>query len=106
MPGDLTRKIGSKGKSALSALLLAVFASLQLLAAVPALHAFVHKDANSPNHECGVTLFLHGQVDSSTVAVAVVLPIPSLVVREVISLGPLVFRDTPLSSSRGPPFLS
>jgi len=106
VPGGLTSKIGSKGKRAISALLLAVFASLQILAAVPALHSFVHEDANSPNHECGVTLFLHGQVDSSDVAVQVVLVAAPPVVHEFFSQNPLIFRDIPLRPGRGPPVLS
>jgi hypothetical protein len=97
--------MGLTAKRKVSALLLAVFMSLQILAAVPFLHALVHSDCHSPTHECGVTLFLHGQVNSSEVAVDIVLP-PPPVIHEMSCQRPFVSRDKPLRPGRGPPLFS
>lgn len=48
---------------------------LNLLAAVPSLHELIHHDAGEADHQCAVTMFAHGQVDSSVVEVA--LPVPA-----------------------------
>jgi len=106
VPGAGPGKMGLTAKRKVSALLLALFMGLQLLAAAPGLHALVHPDCNAPNHECGVTLFLQGQVDSSDVAVAVVLAPPVTVAHEVFAECPFVSRDKPLLPGRGPPVLS
>jgi hypothetical protein len=50
---------------------LGVFLLVQVMAAVPAFHSWVHHDAGDPNHECAVTLFLHGQVHAASFAVEV-----------------------------------
>lgn len=47
---------------------------LNALAASPALHELIHKDANQASHACVVTLFAHGQVDSASGEVPVVVP--------------------------------
>jgi hypothetical protein len=98
--------MGLTARRNLSALLFAVFASLQVLAAVPALHTAIHEDASSPNHECAVTMFLHGQVNSSDVAVAVIVVPPPVIVHESIPANPFISRGTPLRPGRGPPVLS
>jgi len=43
------------------------------MAAIPALHELIHHDADKADHECAVTLFAHGKVDSTTVDVPVVV---------------------------------
>ena len=48
---------------------------LNLLAASPSLHEWFHADAGHEDHQCAVTLFAHGQVDSATVEVAAVAPV-------------------------------
>jgi hypothetical protein len=55
-------------------LLIALVLLLNAMAAVPALHEWVHRDADQAGHQCAVTLFAHGQVESSAHAVSVVLP--------------------------------
>jgi hypothetical protein len=40
---------------------------LNLLAASPTLHEKFHADAGHEEHQCAVTLFAHGQVDSACV---------------------------------------
>ena len=96
------KKLESK-RRCVSALLLAVFLSLQAMAALPALHAFVHHDSSDPNHECAVTLLLHGQVDASSAAT------PVFVAPQILSVVPdapeaiFVSADLRLLPSRGPP---
>jgi hypothetical protein len=47
---------------------------LNLLAASPGLHQLVHADANAPEHQCAITLFAHGQVNSPVTDAPVALP--------------------------------
>ena len=56
----------------LSALLLAVG-----LAVSPQLHARFHSDADSPNHECAVTLIASGSYEHSAAPVVVLAPQPA-----------------------------
>lgn len=50
---------------------------LNLLAASPSLHERLHPDAGKAGHECAVTVFAHGHVDSPAVEVAVAVPVVS-----------------------------
>ena len=59
------------GKPALAALLVGVILLLDAMAACPALHELIHHDADQPGHECAVTMFMHGKVDTATVEVVV-----------------------------------
>jgi hypothetical protein len=93
-------------KRRLAALLLSLIVVLQILAAVPALHSLVHDDANSPNHECAVTMFLHGQVDASASTVEIVLAPSIAVERAACFESSFVSRDILLPSNRGPPLFS
>lgn len=106
MPGLTPAKLGLTARRKVSAFLLGVFLSLQVLAAVPFLHALVHADCNDPTHECGVTLFSHGQVDSCDTAVFVVPIAPVPFVQEPAPCSVLFALDTPLLPGRGPPVLS
>ena len=63
------------GKSALSGLLVALVLLLNALAASPALHELIHKDADQASHSCVVTLFAHGQIDSASCEVPVAVPL-------------------------------
>ena len=47
---------------------------LNLLAASPSLHELFHADAGKEGHQCAVTLFAHGQVDTPAVEVAAIIP--------------------------------
>lgn len=57
---------------------------LNLLVASSSLHEILHADASHAGHQCAVTLFAHGQVDSAvadvspaaTVALVLLSPIP------------------------------
>lgn len=41
------------------------------MAVCPALHELLHKDAANAGHECAVTIFTHGKVDTANVDVPV-----------------------------------
>jgi hypothetical protein len=43
---------------------LALFLALQLFAASSPLHQAIHSDANSPGHQCAITMIAQGQVDA------------------------------------------
>jgi hypothetical protein len=66
------------GKPALAALLVGLILLLDAMAACPSLHELIHKDADKATHQCAVTLFAHGQVDSATVEVPACAP-PALI---------------------------
>ena len=96
-------KVFRKQRQGASALLLALFLSLQAMAALPALHALAHPDSSNPDHECAVTLFAHGQVDAPSATAPVfrapVCPIFSQSLPGII----FVSADIRLLPSRGPP---
>ena len=58
------------GKSSLAALLIGLILLLNAMAACPALHELIHKNAGKANHDCAVTMFAHGKVDSATVEIS------------------------------------
>jgi hypothetical protein len=61
------------GKSTLAALLIGLILLLNAMAACPALHELIHKDADKADHECAVTMFAHGKVESAGVDVPVLV---------------------------------
>jgi hypothetical protein len=65
------------GKAALAALLVGMILFLDAMAASPALHELIHKDADKAGHECAVTMFAHGKVESATVEVPAIVPAAS-----------------------------
>ena len=68
------RHFKAHGKAVIASLLVGLVLLLDAMAACPALHELIHKDAGRPDHECAVTMFAHGQVDSASVDVPVVVP--------------------------------
>lgn len=79
---------------------------LNLLAASPSLHEQFHADASNAQHQCAVTLFAHGQVDSSVLDVA--LPLPATLTEFLLQFSvsiPNALVAT-LPPSRGPPVSS
>ena len=62
----------------MSGLLVALVLLLNALAASPALHELIHKDAEQAGHSCVVTLFAHGQIDSASGDVPLAVPIASI----------------------------
>lgn len=74
----IRRQFVQIGKPALAALLIGIVLMLDAMAACPALHELIHKDADSPNHHCAVTLLAHGKVSAATCEIFI--PPPTLVV--------------------------
>jgi hypothetical protein len=62
------------GIPTLAALLVGLILLLNAMAACPALHELLHKDAEHADHHCAVTMFAHGKVDSVTCEVPIVAP--------------------------------
>lgn len=76
---------------------------LNLLAASPSLHERLHPDASHAEHQCAVTMFTHGQVDSPVVDV--VLPAPAAPVEflPLTSVSVVTALVETLPPGRGPP---
>ncbi len=78
---------------------------LDAMAACPELHELIHKDADEHDHQCAVTMFAQGKVESATVEV----PIPEATA--IVQAEPQIIFSvfTPdirnLSQARAPPFL-
>jgi len=68
------RQFKQPGRAAIASLLTGLVLLLNAMAASPALHEWFHADAGESGHQCAVTLFAHGQVDSSTVDVIITSP--------------------------------
>jgi hypothetical protein len=92
---------------AVTALLLAILVLLlDAMAACPVLHELIHHDADEPGHECAVTLFAHGQVDSVTMDVPVIVPAATTAIipqRDFSVFAPAIQN---LPAGRGPPVFS
>jgi hypothetical protein len=54
------------GIPTLAASLVGLILLLDAMAACPALHEMIHKDADEADHHCAVTMFAQGKVDSAT----------------------------------------
>lgn len=76
---------------------------LNAMAACPALHELIHHDADSDEHHCAVTLFAHGQVDSSTVDVSVAMSPASIEAAPQVLLSVFAPAIENLPDGRGPP---
>jgi len=90
-------------QAGLSALLMAMVLLLDVLAASPELHERIHQDRASSSHECAVTLFAHGQVDSACVEVSLIQPlawVERVVPVEIFSFSPAIEH---LPAGRAPP---
>jgi hypothetical protein len=76
---------------------------LNLLAASPSLHEKFHADAGHAEHQCGVTLFAHGQVDSSCVDVLVSAPVTLAVTAPQLEFSVFSPGIENLPAGRAPP---
>ena len=63
-----------RGQAIIASLLTGIVLLLNAMAASPSLHEWFHPDAGKADHQCAVTMFAHGQVDSASVDV----PVPAL----------------------------
>ncbi|HEY5041886.1 MAG TPA: hypothetical protein VIK53_07770 [Verrucomicrobiae bacterium] len=92
-------------KAVIASLLAGLVLLLDAMAACPALHELIHHDADQPGHECAVTLFAHGHVDSTSVDVpvaAAVVPIETTLQAEFLVFAPAIQN---LPAGRAPPVL-
>ena len=94
-----------KARAGLAGLCLGVLLMVQAMAAAPALHELVHSDSANPAHQCVVTLFVHGQVHCSSVAVEVSQFVPCFSCRQERPGVVFISADVQLLSCRGPPAL-
>ncbi|HZT23277.1 MAG TPA: hypothetical protein VFB55_10245 [Verrucomicrobiae bacterium] len=94
------------GKASLAALLAGMILFLDAMAACPALHEWIHKDADKPDHHCAVTLIAHGKVSAATCEI--IIPPPTLVVEAprhfIISAFSPAIENLP--QGRAPPAVS
>jgi hypothetical protein len=76
---------------------------LNLLAASPALHEWLHADAGQVEHQCAVTMLAHGQVDAPVVDVALPVPVAPIEFLPQTSVSILNALVATLPPGRGPP---
>jgi hypothetical protein len=62
-------------KPALAILLVGLVLLLNAMAVVPALHELIHQDSNKADHQCAVTLFAHGYVESAACDVPAIVSV-------------------------------
>ena len=91
------------GKPALAASLVGLILLLNAMAACPALHELIHKDADEADHHCAVTMFMHGQVESTTCDIPVVTPTISIEATSQIKFSVLSTVIENLPHGRAPP---
>ncbi len=91
------------GKSAVAVLLIGMILLLDAMAACPALHELIHKDADKPGHECAVTMFAHGKVESATVETPAILPTASIEGAPQIEFSVFSAATENLPQGRAPP---
>ena len=94
------------GKAVIASLLVCLVLLLDAMAACPALHELIHKDAGKADHDCAVTMFAHGKVDSVTVEVFAVTSSASIETppQFVISVFAPAIENLP--AGRAPPVFS
>jgi hypothetical protein len=76
---------------------------LNVLAASPQLHEQFHPDANSSHHQCAVTLFAHGQVDSAAVEISAVVPAAAIEICPQFTFSVFAPAIENLPAGRAPP---
>jgi hypothetical protein len=93
------------GKAAIGSLLVGMILFLDAMAACPTLHELIHHDADKPGHECAVTMFAQGKVESASVDVT--QPAPTVSIEMEHRFESFVFSTAieNLPQSRAPPAL-
>ena len=94
-----------RGQASIASLLVCLILLLDAMAASPTLHELIHKDAGKADHDCAVTMFAHGKVDSVSVEISPVMP--SAAVAPPCLTGISVFAPAieNLPAGRAPPLL-
>ena len=91
------------GKPVLAVLLVGLVLLLNAMAALPALHELIHKDADVAGHQCAATLFAHGQVDSPVLEVAAIVRVAPVEFLPLTSDSLFNALVETLPPGRGPP---
>ncbi len=104
--GPIARPLHGPARAAAGALLL-LWLGIFAVTACPQLHERIHKDAQSPDHQCFITQIQHQQLLAGSCPVAV--PAPASV--ELAPVRPVEIQtfsvtDYRLSPSRAPPAVS
>jgi hypothetical protein len=101
----LTRHCQRPGQDVIASLLAGLVLLLNAMATSPSLHEWFHADAGKEDHQCAVTLFAHGQVDSASVDVPISAPLTFVetVPSAVISVFSPAIENLP--AGRAPPVL-
>jgi len=86
-------------------LLIGMILLLDAMAACPALHEMIHKDADCPEHQCAVTTLAHGKIESAVCEI--IIPPPTVLVEITRHFTISVFRPAieNLPPGRAPPAL-
>jgi len=91
------------GKSFVAVLLGGLVLFMAVLASSETLHKLIHKDADKASHQCAVTLFAHGQVESAVCDVPAVLPTALVETTPHIEFSVLSTAIENLPHGRAPP---
>ncbi|HEX4350652.1 MAG TPA: hypothetical protein VH251_09695 [Verrucomicrobiae bacterium] len=91
------------GQAVIASLLAGFVLLLNAMAASPTLHEWFHADAGEPGHQCAVTLFAHGQVDSSVVDIAIPFPQTFVAASPSIKISVYSLAIENLPAGRAPP---
>jgi hypothetical protein len=99
----LRKSLAQWGRLSWGSLLVGLVLLLNAMAASPELHELIHADAGHADHQCAVTLFGHGQIDSSVVAMvpaAATASFPICFRFEIFAFAPAIEN---LPAGRAPP---
>lgn len=101
----MKRHFKAHGQAVLASLLAGIVLLLDAMVACPGLHELIHKDADSAEHHCAVTMFAHGHADSATVEVSAVVLVVSIEAIPQISFSVFAPAIENLPPGRAPPVL-
>jgi hypothetical protein len=93
-------------KSLIATLLIGLVLSMAALASSEALHKLIHHDADEAGHECAVTLFAHGHVETAAYDVPVVQPTTFVETRPHLEFFAYSTAIESLPPGRAPPAVS
>jgi len=94
-----------RGKAVIASLLVCLVLLLDAMAACPQLHELIHKDADQADHDCAVTMFAHGKVDSVSVEISTVTPSAAIAPTPQIVISVFAPAIENLPAGRAPPVL-
>lgn len=101
-----SRSFGLSSKAFIASLLACLVLLLDAMAVSPSLHELFHADAGKAEHQCVVTLFAHGQVDSASVEVTTLAPLTAFAACPVVKFSAFSPAIANLPAGRAPPVSS